>query len=55
MGEILSRTAHAKCRQHTNHVMSASITQAFKKARQNGENVTSFWGIAFVASDMGWL
>ena len=23
------------------------------KARENGENVTSFWGMAFVASDMG--
>jgi len=25
-----------------------------EKARENGENVTSFRGIAFVASNMGW-
>jgi len=25
-----------------------------EKARKNGENLTSFRGIAFVASDMGW-
>jgi len=25
-----------------------------KKVRENGENVTSFHWIAFVASDMGW-
>jgi len=24
------------------------------RARENGENVTSFLGIAFVSSDMGW-
>jgi len=25
------------------------------KPRTNGRNVTWFWGMAFVASDMGWL
>jgi len=25
-----------------------------EKVRENGENVTSFRGMAFVASDMGW-
>jgi len=30
------------------------VKNMVQKIRENGENVTSFWGIAFVASDMGW-
>jgi len=37
------------------HVLSlCSLVSIVEKARENGENVTSFRGIAFVASDMGW-
>ena len=31
-----------------------SAPWSWRKARENGENVTSFRGMAFVASDMGW-
>jgi len=31
------------------------LQEVLIRARENGRNVTSLWGIAFVASDMGWL
>ena len=35
-------------------VLKKAVLVVLKKAREMGENVTSFWGIAFVASVMGW-
>jgi len=40
---------------HLNRYLIWAQTGIRRNARQNGENVTSFWGIAFVACDMGWL